>query len=254
MADSTSNIDTISASQAAKEVTANGLFDSFSPASQFGRRASTCVGLTWGYYGGVVDISGTPTTIANGTVTLTASTTNYVKRSGAGVVSVVTSAPSGWPGPLSAGVVALYTVVTGSSTVTSWTDHRLGVGSSYPVAATYADIAMVIDGNGSPITTGIKGDIEIPFACTINAATLLADQTGSVVVDLWKDTSANYPPTGADSICASAKPTLSSAIKSQDSTLTGWTTSIAAGDIIRVNVDSASTVTRVTLSVKVTRV
>ncbi len=114
-------------------------------------------------------------------------------------------------------------------------------------------ITFVIDGGGSAITTGIKGDLEIPFNCTINRATLLADQSGSIVVDIWKDTYANYPPTVADTITASAKPTISTATKSQDATLTGWTTSITAGDTLRFNVDSITTVTRVTLSLKVTK-
>jgi len=116
-----------------------------------------------------------------------------------------------------------------------------------------AAINFVIDGGGSAITTGEKGFIEIPFACTINQVTTLADQSGSIVVDIWKDTYANYPPTDADSITASAPPTISAATKAQDSTLTGWTTSISAGDILGYNVDSATTVTRVTVALKVTR-
>lgn len=118
---------------------------------------------------------------------------------------------------------------------------------------TTGTVTYVIDGGGSTITTGIKGDLTIPFACTINEWTLLADQSGSVVVDIWKDTYANYPPTVADTITASAKPTISTATKGQSSTLTGWTTSITAGDTLRFNVDSITTCQRVTLSLKVTR-
>ncbi len=117
-------------------------------------------------------------------------------------------------------------------------------------------IEVVIDGGGSTITTGVKLDVEVPFACTINRVTMLADQSGSIVVDIAKDTYANYPPTfggGGDSITASAKPTITTATKSQDSTLTGWTTSISAGDTLRFNVDSATTIQRVTVSLKVTR-
>jgi hypothetical protein len=114
-------------------------------------------------------------------------------------------------------------------------------------------IPFIIDGGGSVISTGVKGDITIPFACTITGAILLADQSGSIVVDIWKDTYANYPPTVADTITASAKPTLSSATKSTDSTLTGWTTSVAAGDVLRYNVDSVATVTRVLVSLTATR-
>jgi hypothetical protein len=115
-------------------------------------------------------------------------------------------------------------------------------------------IGYAIDGGGSAITTGLLGaGLRIPFDGTIESVTLLADQTGSIVVDIWKDTYANYPPTDADSICASAKPTLSSADKSEDTTLTGWTKTINEGDVLFFNVDSASTVQNVTLILKVTK-
>ena len=113
-------------------------------------------------------------------------------------------------------------------------------------------IEFIIDGGGTTITTGVKGYLEIPFACTINRATILADQSGSIVVDIWKDTYANYPPVDGDSITASAPVTISSATKNQDSSLSGWTTSISAGDILGYNVDSISTCERVTVSLKVT--
>ena len=116
-----------------------------------------------------------------------------------------------------------------------------------------SSIEFVIDGGGSVITTGIKGDLEIPFAGTITGVSLLADQSGSIVVDIWKDTYANYPPTDADSITAAAPPTISTATKSQDLTLTGWTTALSVGDILRLNVDSATTLTRVLVSLKVNR-
>lgn len=119
-------------------------------------------------------------------------------------------------------------------------------------------IEFVIDGGGSTITTGMKGYLEVPYACTINRATLLADQSGSIVVDVFKCTYAQFDagsthPVSGDKITASAPPTISSATKAQDSTLTGWTTSISAGDILAFNVNSVTTLTRVTLSLKVTK-
>jgi hypothetical protein len=137
---------------------------------------------------------------------------------------------------------------TERSTGAAWQDYSDAAGVGLVDA-----IEFIIDGGGSAITTGVKGDLEVPFSCTINRATLLADQSGSIVIDIWKDTYANYPPTVADTITASAKPTLSTAIKSQDATLTGWTTTITAGNTLRFNVDSITTCTRVTLSLKVTR-
>jgi hypothetical protein len=82
---------------------------------------------------------------------------------------------------------------------------------------------------------------------------MLADQSGSIVVDIWKDTYANYPPTVADTITAAAKPTISATTKSQNATLTGWTTAITAGDTLRFNVDSITTCTRVLISLKITK-
>lgn len=114
-------------------------------------------------------------------------------------------------------------------------------------------IEFVIDGGGSAITTGIKGDLEIPWGATINRVTLLCDQSTTTVVDIWKDTYTNFPPTDTDSITASAIPGTSASNKDQDTTLTGWTTSITAGDIIRFNVDSNDNATRCTISLKVTK-
>lgn len=114
------------------------------------------------------------------------------------------------------------------------------------------ELVFIIDGGGSTITTGQKGHLRIPFACTITAAAVYANASGSIVVDIWKDTQANFPPTDADSITASAPVTLSSAQTATDTTLTGWTTSITAGDVLAYNVDSATTVQRVTVTLTVT--
>lgn len=124
MANSTTNIDTISQSQAAKEATANAFFDAVSQAALFGRRASTTSGLTWGYYGGNFTKSdGTMTQVANGTLTLSASTTNYITvlRS-TGVVYCNTDPATAWND--NANYRRLYSVVTGTASVTSYTDSR----------------------------------------------------------------------------------------------------------------------------------
>lgn len=119
-----------------------------------------------------------------------------------------------------------------------------------------AAIGYTIDGNGNVISTGIAGaGIRIPFACTINSVTLLADVSGSIKIDILKDTYANYIFTSG-SICASALPTISSATKYEDTTLTGWTTSVAAGDVFRFKVDSSVTpvsITNVAIILKVTK-
>lgn len=120
------------------------------------------------------------------------------------------------------------------------------------------DLTFVINGAGAAITTGIKGYIFIDFNCTINQATLLADRTGSIVVDIWEcsyaqfDAGATHPVAG-DKITGSTPPTITTATKAQDSTLSGWTTVISAGSVLGFNVNSASTIQQVTLALKVTK-
>lgn len=121
-----------------------------------------------------------------------------------------------------------------------------------PITVTFA-VNFIIDGGGSTITTGTKGDLSIPFVCTITSWTLLSDQSGSIQVDIWKDTFGNFPPTDADSITAAAPPLISSGNRGTGSSLTGWTTSIAAGDILRFNVDSVTSIQRVTVALYMTR-
>jgi len=116
-----------------------------------------------------------------------------------------------------------------------------------------ASLTYIIDGAGSAITTGLKGFLEVPFGCTITRVTMLGDQSGSIVVDIWKDTYASFPPTDGDSITAAAPPTITTAQKSQDSTLTGWTKALSAGDILAFNVDSCATVERLTVILLVER-
>ncbi len=112
-------------------------------------------------------------------------------------------------------------------------------------------IIFIIDGGGSAITTGEKGHLQIPFKCEIEKATLLADQSGSIVVDIWKDTYANFPPTVADEITNTTPPIITTAQKSEDSTLTSWSKTINAGDILAFNVNSITTIERVVLILKV---
>lgn len=113
---------------------------------------------------------------------------------------------------------------------------------------------VVIDGGGATITTGVKGDLgPFPFACEIVDWTLLGDQSGSISIDVWKDSYANYPPLDADSITASAPIAASAATKATDATLTGWTKAISAGQSLRFNVDSVTSFQRVQIMFKMKR-
>jgi hypothetical protein len=116
----TSNLDQISSGQSQKEVTANAADDAESPAAFGGRQAKTCSGLTWGYYGGPYrDGSNVTQRLANGTIVLSASSTNYVEfNKTTGLVTVNTTA-------YTSGRMPLAKITTGASTVTSWLDDRI---------------------------------------------------------------------------------------------------------------------------------
>jgi hypothetical protein len=116
MSDSTSLLTQLTTAQAGKEATVNELLNALSQTA-FGGRKQSSSGLSWDYFGGRILVDGVSTAIANGSVTLSASTTNYVESTRAGVVSKNTTG-------FTAGSIALYKVVTGTATVTSYEDHR----------------------------------------------------------------------------------------------------------------------------------
>ena len=92
----------------------------------------------------------------------------------------------------------------------------------------------------------------LTFPATIKAVYLLADQPGSIQIDIWKVPIAGYPPTGSNSICAADLPTITSAQEYQDTTLTGWTTAINANDTFMFNVVSVTSIQRVTIVLALT--
>lgn len=85
--------------------------------SLFSQDVAATSGLTYGYLGGIVITGGALTKVAGGTIALTNNATNYVERTGAGVVSVNTS---GW----TSGKYAMAKVVTASGAITSVEDWR----------------------------------------------------------------------------------------------------------------------------------
>jgi hypothetical protein len=114
---------------------------------------------------------------------------------------------------------------------------------------------LTIDGAGSEIADNVQSrPVEIPYDIIITKVTAYADQSGSIVIDAWNDTYANYPAANADSITAAAPITISAAIKSQDATLTGWDTTLAAGSHLILSVDSCTTIEWVQVAFQFKRV
>lgn len=154
-----------------------------------------------------------------------------------------------------ASIIALIPTDTGITELTG--DVVAGPGDGSQVAVVKDEIktqqiGITIDGAGSVLSTGLKGFKSFPVAGTIIGVRLLADQAGAIVMDIWKDTYANYPPSNAESITASAPPTITaSGVKSEDTTLTGWDVDVAAGDVFGFNIDSVTAITRITLELTI---
>ena len=101
-------------------------------------------------------------------------------------------------------------------------------------------LTFTFQNNGAVLNLGIQeaACLVVPYDCTIQVCRMLGNPSGSIVVDLWVDDYANYPPTDADSIVASSPPTISGGVKSEDSIITGWIKNLKAGEMILPNIDS----------------
>lgn len=113
-------------------------------------------------------------------------------------------------------------------------------------------IPLSIDGGGSVITVGVKGEVTIPFAATVTGWRIKSPkEAGSIVVTVSRASYVDYPTFTA--ISGTEKPTLSAAQKNEDRSLTTWTTALNADDELQISVDSATTTTLVNLTLFLTR-
>lgn len=127
--------------------------------------------------------------------------------------------------------------------VTATVSSGVGVLTIPGPGAQNIDVLFQFDGGGSALDTSFQEILAFDYAegCTITGIEIYADLSGSITLDLQKFTYSTYgSPT---SICAGTKPTFASAPKYLDSTLTGWSTSLAVGDRLAVKVTNAGSAT-----------
>jgi len=94
--------------------------------------------------------------------------------------------------------------------------------------------------------------VHVFFAGTIQQATIIATPSGSATVDVRTVALASYTgPASASSITAAAIPAIASAVSYNDTTLTGWTTALAANTEVCAFLSSPLTITGLVLALKV---
>jgi hypothetical protein len=113
-----------------------------------------------------------------------------------------------------------------------------------------SEIVFACDGGGGVPSLGFKGYITIPYNCKVTGWVLLADQTGSASFDVKWSTYANLPATV--SITGGSGPALVASQKAQGSA-SGWSpTAFNSGDVLEIDLLSATTVTLVTVAILIT--
>jgi hypothetical protein len=100
------------------------------------------------------------------------------------------------------------------------------------------------------IATGLKGGLEVPFTCTITAARIVSmdNTSGAIAINVWKAAYSGCPPVVGGSIGSYS--IAASGVKSES---TGLSIALTAGNWLAFNVDSATSVKLVTLSLTVSR-
>jgi len=204
--------------------------------------------------------NGSVVTVAGNNVTLVSDATNprwtWIGISSVGVATIISGTPAAAPTVPELGdyVCSQLVLVQANLTIATNATAKLDKRVIYtPSVGQVSSVGAILDGGGVAIPANTIIYVRVPFSCTINEFTILANASGSITVKVYKDTYDNYPPTSADDI-SNGGLAVTSATKATDTTLTSWTTSITAGDVLAfTNTTLATTITRVTCQLKVTR-
>jgi hypothetical protein len=167
--------------QANPEVVVNENFTALEHVAVYAKDATTTTGLTWGYLGGRWG----GFAVTAGTLTLTASSTNYVVAARATGVISTSTVSTNWDNTTS--YARVYKLTTGTATVTAEEDHRTGASGiiGAPIATTPTTaIPIACSDETTALTTGAaKVTFRMPFAMTLTAvrASVTTAPTGSVL-------------------------------------------------------------------------
>ena len=206
----------------------------------------------------------TPTTTLGDLIRRGASADERLPVGSEGQTLQVVSGEPAWadPPPVTPTTTLGDLIVRGASA-----DERLGIGAAGQVLTVQAGApawaTISLDGGGdtgsagatfgdgestSSVVDGLIGYVSVPYGGTIDRAQIVADVSSTLDVEIWKANGA--VPTVADLISASAPIALAASTYAADTTLTGWTTTVAAGDVLAFKLNKTSgNPTQVTVSI-----
>lgn len=141
--------------------------------------------------------------------------------------------------------------------VLNGTSYTFGAGADNALISAMAmenDVVVFLDGQGSAITNSTPNAviwIPIPCALTINSWSLMADQAGSITIDILR-TNAGFPSSSI--VGAGTKPNLSAAQSSLNNAPASWTaTTLAKDDYVGFVTSGAATVQKLNIALRCTR-
>lgn len=120
-----------------------------------------------------------------------------------------------------------------------------------------ASIIYEMNGGGGPLATVVQGYITVPFNATITGAEMLATNSGSLQMDIWRCTFAQFDagmthPVSSDSICNGVLPTISSDVKTSTN-VSGWNKTLSQNDVLAFVVVSDTNIGNATITLTLSR-
>lgn len=96
-------------------------------------------------------------------------------------------------------------------------------------------------------------DFSLGYGCEVESWSLYGNVVGSIELDIWRGTHAEWPHSDGESIVGGNYPALVGAEKARDTVLAGWTTAIGEDDTLTIHKRSSTYIDKATLVLRTAR-
>lgn len=134
----------------------------------------------------------------------------------------------------------------GTNMTCTWSSGRVELSASGMHVA-----GASFDGGGSALSGTTTRCVRVWYAGTITGATMIGDQSGNATVKVKKVGYSSFTGPASASDISNGGLIMTGAVKAEDTTLTGWTTAISAGDVVCFELSSPATLTTLNASVRI---